>query len=169
MTTTSHVAGSLEPAERARLDRVITAALDDLELSYERVDKGAFLVTLEGEHKLRTMTWLVVQDTTLLVEAFFMRRPAENEGGTYQFLLGRNSRMYGVHFSVDRVGDVFLTGRLPLSAISADEIDRVLGCARTYSDENFDPAVALGFAGAIEREKAWRAKIAAAAPGQPPA
>jgi hypothetical protein len=153
--------GPIGDAERARLDGVIRKALDDLGIAYEHVDAGSFLVTLAGEHKLKTMTWLVVQDHTLLVEAFFMRAPAENAAGTYAFLLGRNARTYGVHFSVDRVGDVFLTGQVPLAAVDADEIDRLLGCTRTYADENFDPAVALGFAGAIEREKAWRAKLAA--------
>ncbi|MGF7238401.1 MAG: YbjN domain-containing protein [Frankia sp.] len=160
--------GRISPAERSRLDRVIQDALDDISLDYERAGEGSYLVALEGEHKLKTMTWLVVQDSTLLVEAFFMRKPAENPGGTYAFLLGRNARTYGVHFSVDRTGDVFLTGRLPLAAVTPDEIDRILGCTRTYSDENFDPAVALGFAGAIEREKAWRAKIAAEASNNPP-
>ncbi|WP_239333963.1 YbjN domain-containing protein [Frankia sp. CiP3] len=153
---------SVNDTERARLDRVIDGTLADIGLVYERVDEGSFLVTLEGDHKLRTMTWLIVGDHTLLIEAFFMRKPAENPAGTYAFLLGRNARTYGVHFSIDLVGDVYLTGRLPLTAITADEIDRVLGCTRTYSDENFDPAVALGFASAIEREKAWRARVSAA-------
>ena len=153
--------GTLDPTERGRLDQLIKATLDELELPYERTEEGSFLVTLAGEHKLKTMTWLVVQDLSLLVEAFFMRKPAENEGGTYRFLLDRNARTYGVHFSVDRLGDIFLTGRLPLAAVTAEEIDRVLGCVRTYADDNFDPAIQLGFAGAIERERAWRAKLAA--------
>ena len=33
----------------------------------------------------------------------------------------------------------------------------MLGCVREYSDGNFDQAIQLGFAGAIERERAWRA------------
>ena len=151
----------IDATERARLDEVIREALDDLGVKYEHVEPGAFLVTLTGEHKLRTMTWLVVQDHTLLVEAFFMRKPAENEAGTYAFLLARNARMYGVHFSIDRIGDIFLTGQIPLRAVTAEEIDRLLGCVGTYADENFDPAIALGFAEAIKREKAWRAKLAA--------
>lgn len=150
----------IDSSERTRLDSVIREALDDLDLKYEHTEPGSFLVTLEGDHKLRTMTWLVVGDHSLLVEAFFMRAPAENAAGTYAFLLGRNARTYGVHFSIDRVGDVFLTGQVPLSAVDAEEVDRLLGCTRTYADENFDPAIALGFAGAIEREKAWRAKLA---------
>jgi Putative bacterial sensory transduction regulator len=169
MTTTTDAAASLgltariTEAERERLDAVIEGALAELELSYEHPRLGTFLVTLEGEHKLRTMTWLVVQDHTLLVEAFFMRRPAENVAGTYGFLLGRNAKTYGVHFSIDRVGDIFLTGQVPLTAVNADEVDRLLGCARTYADENFDPAIALGFAAAVAREQAWRAKVAAEA------
>jgi hypothetical protein len=155
----------IDAKERERLDALISTTLADLELAFEHVETGSFLVTLEGEHKLRTMTWLVVRDHTLLVEAFFMRAPAENAAGTYAFLLGRNARTYGVHFSIDRVGDIFLTGQLPLGAVTAEEIDRVLGCVGTYADENFDPAIALGFASAIEREKAWRAKLAADAGG----
>ncbi|WP_462187202.1 MULTISPECIES: type III secretion system chaperone family protein [unclassified Frankia] len=151
----------IDAAERNRLDVVIEDTLKDLGLAYDHVDTGSFLVALEGEHKLRTMTWLVVQDHTLLVEAFFMRAPAENATGTYGFLLGRNAKTYGVHFSIDRVGDIFLTGQVPLLAVTAEEIDRLLGCVGSYADENFDPAIALGFASAIEREKAWRAKLAA--------
>src|ERR1700710_367558 len=151
-------AGTLDPTERARLDGVLQGVLDDLGLSYEHVEEGAFLVKLEGEHKLATMPWPVVQDFSLLVEPFFMRKPAENEGGTYGFLLGRNARTYAVHFSIDRLGDIYLTGRFPLPAVTAEELDRILGSVRTYADENFDPALLLGFKGAIERERTWRAK-----------
>jgi hypothetical protein len=147
---------------------VVRDALADREIEFDEARPGAFLCKLPGSHKLATMTWLVVQDFSLLVEAFFMRKPAENEGGTYKFLLGRNARTYAVHFSVDRLGDIFLTGRVPLAAVTTEEIDRVLGSVRTYADENFDPALQLGFAGAIERERTWRAKLARDAGGRPP-
>jgi len=136
----------------------IEAALDSLGLGYENPRPGAYLVKLQGEHKLATMTWLVVGDHSLGVEAFFCRQPDENHAAFYRLLLERNGRMYGVHFSLDRVGDVYLTGRLPLGAVSAEEIDRLLGCVLSYSDENFDMALELGFASAIRREWAWRAK-----------
>ena len=51
-----------------------------------------------------------------------------------------------------------LVGRLPLAAVSADEIDRVLGCVLTYSDENFNRALSIGFASSIRKEWAWRRK-----------
>jgi hypothetical protein len=127
-------------------------ALDALGLSYENPRPGAYLVRLPGEHKLATMTWLIADRHSLLVEAFFCRQPDENHEEFYRFLLGRNGRMFGVHFALDPVGDVYLVGRLPLSAV-----DELLGCVLSYADENFDKALELGFASAIRREWAWRA------------
>jgi hypothetical protein len=136
----------------------VEAALRSLELGFEQPRPGAFLVKLEGQHKLATMTWLVVGEHSLSVEAFFCRQPDENHEAFYRFLLERNGRMYGVHFTLDQTGDVYLTGRLPLSSVSADDIDRLLGCVLSYSDENFDTALELGFGSAIRREWAWRVK-----------
>jgi hypothetical protein len=142
-------AAAIEPA-------IIERLLDDLGLDYENPRAGAYLVKLAGQHKLATMTWLIAEQHSLLIEAFFCRQPDENHQEFYRFLLGRNGRMYGVHFALDPVGDVYLVGRLPLSAV--DDLDTLLGCVLTYSDENFDKALELGFASAIRREWAWRAK-----------
>jgi hypothetical protein len=148
----------LEPDAGAAPAAAIEAALAELGLGYESPRPGAFLVRLEGQHKLATMTWLIVQTHSLHVEAFFCRQPDENHAEFYRFLLERGGRMYGVHFALDPVGDVYLVGRLPLASVSADEIDRLLGCVLTYSDENFDQALMLGFASSIRREWAWRTK-----------
>jgi len=136
------------------MNAVIERTLTDLGLQYENPRPGAYLVKLTGEHKLATMTWLIADQHSLLVEAFFCRQPDENHAEFYRFLLSRNGRMYGVHFALDPVGDVYLVGRLPLSAVS--DVDRLLGCVLTYSDENFDKALELGFASAIRREWRWR-------------
>lgn len=132
--------------------------LDALGVGYERPRSEAYLVRLEGEHKLATMTWLIVGEHSLQVEAFFCRQPDENHAVFYRFLLERSARMYGVHFALDRTGDVYLTGRLPLSAVTEPEIDRLLGCVLTYCDEAFNEALRIGFASAIGREWAWREK-----------
>jgi hypothetical protein len=137
---------------------VLRAALEDREVEFEESRPGAFLVKLPGSHKLATMTWLVVGDHSLHVEAFFVRRPDENHGAFYRWLLERNARMFAVAFAVDNLGDVYLVGRLPLSAINAEEIDRILGSVLTYSDEWFDTALELGFKSSIVREHDWRVK-----------
>ncbi len=136
----------------------LAAALAELDLEYESPQPGAFLVKLAGQHKLATMTWLIAGAHSLHVEAFFCRQPDENLAEFYRFLLERGARMYGVHFALDPVGDVYLVGRLPLAAISADEIDRLLGCVLSYSDETFDQALMIGFASAIKKEYDWRVK-----------
>jgi hypothetical protein len=134
------------------------AALDELGLPYERPQPSAYLVKLQGAHKLAIMTWLIAGQYSLQLEAFFCRQPDENHAEFYRFLLARNARMYGVHFALDKLGDAYLTGRLPLSAITADELDRLLGCMLSYSDEAFDDALRIGFGTAIRREWAWRSK-----------
>jgi hypothetical protein len=141
---------------KAELDEVIRQSLTERELTFERTGEGSYLVTLEGVHKLQTATWLVVGDHSLLVEAFFVRHPDENGEEFYKWLLGKNGRMYGMSFSVDHLGDVFIVGHLPLEAVTPEEIDRLLGCVLTYSDENFDRALELGFESSIRREWQWR-------------
>ena len=130
--------------------------LDGLGVAYESGQPGAYLVRLEGQHKLVTMTWLIAEASSLHVEAFFCRQPDENHAEFYRFLLTRGARMFGVHFALDPVGDVYLVGRLPLAVISPAEIDRLLGCVLSYSDDNFDAALMIGFASSIRREWDWR-------------
>ena len=138
--------------------RVIGRALTQAGLTFENPQPGAYLVKLAGQHKLATMTWLIVGTHSMHVEAFFCRQPDENHARFYRFLLERNGRTFGVHFALDPVGDVYLVGRLPLQAVTADEIDRLLGCVLSYSDDNFNSALAIGFESSIRREWAWRIK-----------
>jgi len=145
-------------ADNASAYDAVKAALDSLGLPYECPEPGAYLVRLAGEHKLATLTWLIVGQHSLQVEAFFCRQPDENHAAFYRFLLERGGRMFGVHFALDETGDVYLVGRLPLASISPDEIDRILGCVLEYSDSTFDQALMLGFASAIRKERAWRIK-----------
>ena len=137
---------------------VVRCALEDREVEFEEAQPGAFLVKLPGTHKLATMTWLVIGDHSLQVEAFFCRRPDENHETFYKWLLERNARMFAVSFAVDNLGDVYLVGRLPLSAINAEDLDRVLGSVLTSADEWFDTALELGFKTSIVREHDWRVK-----------
>lgn len=145
-----------EPGGGQAAGEALGKALDALGADYENPEPGAYLVRLTGTHKQMTLAWLIAGEHSLHVEAFFCRQPDENHAALYRFLLERNGRMYGVHFALDRVGDVYLTGRLPVSAVREDEIDQLLGCVLTYADETFDQALRLGFGSAIKREWAWR-------------
>jgi hypothetical protein len=137
---------------------VVRATLAERELEFEEADPGSFLVKLPGTHKLATMTWLVIGDHSLQVEAFFCRKPDESQEKLYRWLLERNAKMYAVAFSLDNHGDVYIIGKLPLSSVEPDELDRILGAVMTYSDEWFDLALEIGFRSSIEREWDWRVK-----------
>src|ERR1700743_3294854 len=110
----------------------IGKALDELGLPYEHPEPGAYLVNLQGTHKLATMTWLIAGQHSLQVEAFFCRQPDENHAEFYRFLLTKSARMYGVHFALDKLGDVYLTGRLPVASATVDDLDRLMRCAPSY-------------------------------------
>jgi Putative bacterial sensory transduction regulator len=137
---------------------LIESTLDDRGVEWEKTGDGGYAVTLPGTHKLKTVCNLVVGDHALRVEAFVMRQPDERREELWAYLLQRNARMYGVAFAIDKVGDVYLTGRFPLHAVTADELDRLLGSVLTYADESFDTMLEIGFGSAIRREWAWRVK-----------
>ncbi|WP_407659423.1 type III secretion system chaperone family protein [Lipingzhangella rawalii] len=141
---------------RATAIEELETALERAEVDYERQDEHAFLVTLPGQRKLATKVWLGVGSHSLRIKTFFCRQPDENHAAFYQWLLRKSEDMYVLSFVTDDIGDVYLSGRLPLHAVTADEVDRLLGCALTYSDENFNPALERGFASSIRREWQWR-------------
>lgn len=134
----------------------VESALDAMGLPVERPDPHTFIVTLEGHRKLRTTVSMVIGDHALSVNAFVARRPDENAEGVYRWLLERNRRMYAVAFCIDHLGDIYLSGRMSLDAVTEVEIDRVLGCVAEYSDDSFNTILELGFATAIRREWKWR-------------
>lgn len=135
---------------------VIESTLSERELEWESTGPSSYAVTLPGTHKLKTVCNLIVGEHSLRVEAFVMRQPEERREELWAWLLQRNARLYGVAFAVDAVGDVYLTGRVSLHAVTVEEVDRLLGAVLTYADESFDTMLEIGFGSAIRREWAWR-------------
>ncbi|MEV0942566.1 YbjN domain-containing protein [Micromonospora wenchangensis] len=143
---------------KSELAALIEAVCTERELDWETTGEGSYAVTLPGTHKLKTICNLIVGEHALRVEAFVMRQPDERREELWAWLLQRNARMYGVAFSIDAVGDVYLTGRVNPSAVDADELDRLLGAVLSYADESFDTMLEIGFGSSIRREWEWRVK-----------
>jgi hypothetical protein len=136
----------------------IEAALADQELEWQRLDDATFAVALPGEKRLKTACILTVGAHALEIEAFVLRAPEENREQVYAWLLQRNTRMYAVSWAIDSTGDVYLTGRVPLPAVTADELDRIFGSVLEYADGSFNVLLEMGFGSSIRREWAWRVK-----------
>jgi Putative bacterial sensory transduction regulator len=123
---------------------------------WEESSPGRFSVELPGERKLTTSCSLAVREHSLVVNAFVARSPDENQAGVHRWLLERNARLSGVGFAVDGSGDIYLVGRLPLHAVTPDEVDRLLGVVLDAADSSFNTILELGFSGSIRREWEWR-------------
>lgn len=96
---------------------------------------------------------MVVGEHALTVQAFVARHVDENAEVAYCWLLERNLRMYGVAFAGSTpLGDIYLSGRMPLSSVTPDEVDRLLGSVLEYADGSFNTILELGFSTAIRRE-----------------
>lgn len=136
--------------------QVVEGALKDADLEWETPAPGNYVVKLPGTRKLSTTVSLLVGRHSLSLNAFVIRHPDENEPGVHRWLLERNLKLYGVSYAVDRLGDIYLTAKLPLSAVTPDEIDRLLGQVLEAADGSFNTLLELGFASAIRKEYEWR-------------
>jgi hypothetical protein len=145
------------PDAAVAAEQALRAWLDSSGVEYAPgIRPGEHLVHLPGEAKLNTTVSVRLGARALSVVAFVVRRPDENHAAFYRWMLARNARLPGVAFALDRLGDVYLVGRLPLAGVTEDTIDDLLGAVLATADSSFNELLALGFLTAIRREWAWR-------------
>jgi hypothetical protein len=154
--TTPRSAPPSGQSEQDRAAEVVRTVLKDGDLEWQELSDGVFSVVLPGEKKLQTPVRLDVGRHALGVHAFVARHPDENHERVYRWLLERNLKLFGVAFAVDHVGDIYLDGRVPLTSVTPDELDRLLGAVLSYADESFNTILELGFATSIRKEWEWR-------------
>lgn len=139
---------------------LIASTLAGQGLEHQRVDNGdggrSIVVVLPGERKLKTTCMLTVGQHGVRVEAFVCRRPDEDVEAVYRFLLRRNRHLFGVHYTIDKINDIYLVGRISTQALSAEELDRVLGQVLEAADGDFNTILEIGFHTSIRREWRWR-------------
>lgn len=140
---------------------VLVAALAERGIGYSRKSSGGpdgehVIVELPGERKLTTTVLLTATSHGVRVEAFVCRHPDENLAGVFKYLLQRNRRLYGVAYTVDNIGDIYLVGQIGSEALTPGELDRVLGQVLEAADGDFNVLLELGFVTSIRREWAWR-------------
>lgn len=138
------------------LNQVIEETLAERELKYQSPAPGRYFVTLPGTKKLQTNVWLRVNPHALVIEAFVCRRPDEAFEDVYRFMLRRNAKLYGVAYTLDQLGDIYLVGRVAHESVTADELDRLLGQVLEAADGDFNTLLEIGFATSIQREYEWR-------------
>lgn len=155
--------GAFDDAPAAADDRVdaptvalIRDFLVEREIESSLVDGRTFVVQLPGEKRLKTACHLTVARESVRVEAFVCRKPDEDFEKVYKYLLRRNRRLYQVAYTLDNNGDIYLVGRMPLVAVTEEELDRVLGQVLEAADHDFNVLIETGFHSSIRREFQWR-------------
>ena len=109
-------------------------------------DERRWLVRMRGEDKAIITVWLTLRERTLHYETYFIPTPEENVAQCYEYLLRLNARLYGMRFAIGDEDAVYLTGQLPLKAVDAEELDRIIGASYAYTEQYFRSALAIGFA-----------------------
>jgi Putative bacterial sensory transduction regulator len=150
----SEAAEAGQAADRAKA--AVRESLNELDLDWAETNPGLFSVSVPGTRKLMTDCALEVGAHALQVRAFVARRPDENHQAVYEWLLQRNLKLYGIAFCLDALGDIYLAGKINNAAVTAAEVDRLLGAVAETADSSFNVILELGFAESIRREWAWR-------------
>jgi len=144
-------------SQAEQVEAAVRAFLDDAGLEWELGGRpGELVVTLPGDKKLRTVCSLVMTEQSLSVSAFVVRNPDENHEAVYRYLLRRNLRLPGLAYAIDKSGDVYVTGRVPLAGVDAAYLDQILGVVLDAADGAFNELLAMGFLESMKKEWAWR-------------
>jgi hypothetical protein len=109
-------------------------------------DDLRWYVRLRGDEKEHITVWLTLGQRTLRYEAYVMPAPEENVAQVYEMALRRNEKLVGAHFAIGVEDALFLRGELPVAAVCAAEVDRIVGSMYAYAEQSFPAMIRLGFA-----------------------
>ena len=145
------------PSPSDATQQAVRTFLDEAGITWEPGRRpGELVVTLPGDKKLNTVCSVVVGDQSLSISAFVVRNPDENHEAVYAYLLRRNLKLPGLAYGIDKSGDVFVTGRVPLAAADAAYLDQIFGVVLEAADGAFNELLAMGFLTSMKKEWAWR-------------
>ena len=98
-----------------------------------------------GETRDFTTIWFTVGSRTLQYETYALPAPEDNAASVYGYLMRWNRRLYLASFGLDADGEVYLSGRIPLSAVTVEEVDHIVGQVYAAVEATFRTALRLGF------------------------
>lgn len=154
------IAGIASPEERAACDAVIghwalsrlaeggaVAAVD------RQPELDRWYLRLHGEEKDFVTVWLTIRQRTLHHEAQVMPAPEVNAEATFEYLLRRNADLHQMRFALGVEDAVYLVGEIPVTAVTEEELDRIVGSSLAYIEDYFPTAMSIGFAGRYRRRR----------------
>ena len=110
----------------------------------DRTASHRWYLRFKGDEKDFITVWLTLRQRTLHHEAQFMPAPEENVAAVLEYLMRRNTELYGMAFCLGTEDAVYLVGKVPASQVDDDELDRIAGSSILYVDDHFPTAMTLG-------------------------
>jgi hypothetical protein len=153
-----------------RRDGALLDVLSELGAPFERVEAGAYVVELVGTRRPSTRLWLLAGEQAVTVEAFVMhvlQNAVPDPLRLHRHLLRRNLGLRDVHYAVDDVGDVFLTGSIAEPGLVA--VDRVLGEVLLLLEQDWELLQQLAYGDRLDQDDALAAKVRCDGAGRRPA
>lgn len=143
-----HSAADLDRLD-ADIDRWLAAA-QLANPSIDAVQRGEpgthrWYVRLHGEDKEVITVWLTLGQRTLSHETYVWPAPVENHAAFYEHVLRRNRGLVGAHFCIGAEDALYLVGAVPVSELSEDALDWVIGTVYATVERCFRAGLALGF------------------------
>lgn len=140
-----NVAAARSTLARATTEMVADAASD---VVWAGEYEGRWGVRMTQQVRDFTTVWFDVGERTVAFEAYVLPAPRRTEE-VYRQCLFRNRSAQLACFAIDRDGDVYLVGRVPVAGFDAGAVDAVLGAVYQLVEVSFRGLVRAGF----QREK----------------
>lgn len=108
-------------------------------------DPHRWYLRVHGVEKDVFSIWWTLRQRTLHYETYVMPHPEERRDEVFEFVLRRNSKIYGAAFSIGLEDAIFLGGQIAVDHLDPDELDRILGTLWEWTERTFRPAMRLAF------------------------
>lgn len=126
------------------------------QIEYEVAGDNIVVASVPGIQRKNINVVLACGEHYFRAESFVARNPDENHEAVYRWVLEQNIKLVLATFGIDQFGDIYLSASVPLTSVTTELIDQLLGVIVSNSDEAFNALIELGFRSSIEKEWAWR-------------
>ena len=107
--------------------------------------EGRWGIRMRQDCREATTIWFDVGDLTVGFEAYLLPAPPAGAGEVYRHCLARNHRAWPAAIAIDRRGDLFVLGRIPLDGLTSDRLDEAVGAVYEVVELSFPALLRLGY------------------------
>lgn len=138
----------MSPSEARALVEEVTqqwVADPDSDVEWAGPFEGRWGIRLVQQARDKTTIWFDVGERTVAYEAYLLPGPPRAGEAVYRYCLARNATSWPSAISADRDGDLYIRGRLPLTDLDDETLDRAVGSVYEIVELSFRTLVRLAF------------------------